>query len=123
MKIVRTDDVESRPAAGALFSGGVVSHQGLVSPKESQISVTLMTFGAGARNAFHTHSHDQVVMVVEGKAVVATESERQTIGVGDVALFLAGENHLHAGLDGAPVKLLSITPTGTVTTVSAAQDP
>lgn len=118
MKVVRADQVDKKTASGPLFPGHPVTHQALVSANESrQLSFTLMNFSAGATNAFHTHTNDQVVVITAGRAMVATEHESAIVTVGDVVLFPAGEIHWHACADDTPVSMISVTPAGTTTTV------
>jgi quercetin dioxygenase-like cupin family protein len=119
MKVVRMDQVGTEPVEGQLFFGNPVRRLALFSPEESQhLSFTVLSFSAGSQNAFHIHSHDQVVVITEGKCLVATEQTEQTAAVGDVVLFPAGENHMHGPVGQAPLTFVSITPKGTVTTVT-----
>ena len=121
MKIVRIDPAQQAPFEGALFPNGGVARQPLVAAQDqSQLSLTLLNFAAGARNAFHTHSHDQVIVVTAGNGLVATEFEVCEVSVGDVVLFDAGEVHWHAACAACAVSFISVTPSGTTTTVTAA---
>ena len=118
MKIVRIDPAAQEAFEGALFPSGGVARQTLIGAQDSaQLSLTLLNFGAGASNAFHTHSQDQVIVVASGTGLVATETEVREVGVGDAVLFLAGEKHWHAACAACGVGFISITPKGTTTTV------
>ncbi len=113
------EEVAGRDVNGPLFPGSTVKMQSVVSREDSQqLSFTLMTFAAGGRNAFHTHTHDQVLVVVSGSGVVATETDQRVMTTEDVVLIPAGENHWHAGTESEPVSFLSITPQGTTTSVT-----
>ena len=119
MKVVRIDDVTAEAVAGALFPGGGVTRRSLVSARDSaQLSFTLLSFAAGAGNAFHTHSQDQVLVVTAGTGIVATEHGTREITAADIVLIPAGENHWHAGSGESPVSFISVTPPGTTTHVT-----
>jgi quercetin dioxygenase-like cupin family protein len=47
------------------------------------------------RICFHIHSGDQILIVTEGKGIVATDAEEREVTVGDVILISAGEKHWH----------------------------
>ncbi len=56
-------------------------------------------FAAGARTAWHTHPVGQVLEVTSGKGWVQVEGEAaRAIGVGDVVVIEAGENHWHGAV-------------------------
>jgi quercetin dioxygenase-like cupin family protein len=91
----------------------------VLDPSDSdQLSFTLLTFGPDAGNAFHTHTHDQVLMAVEGAGVVVTAAGTLEFGPGDVVLVPAGEDHWRAAASGRHCAMLSITPQGTTTAVT-----
>jgi quercetin dioxygenase-like cupin family protein len=119
VKIVRMMEVGQDLVSGALFPGAPVARRSLISRQDSeQLNFTLLTFGPGSENAFHTHSHDQALVVVEGVGIVATEHEEHVVTAADVVLIPAGENHLHAARRGGTCSMLSITPQGATTTVT-----
>jgi quercetin dioxygenase-like cupin family protein len=119
MKIVRMKDHEHDMVAGALFPKGPVERRMLINKAESeQLSFTLLSFAAGTENAFHIHTNDQAILVTEGVAVCATETERFEVTAADLVIFPAGENHMHGPAPGHSCSFLSITPAGTTTTVT-----
>ena len=118
MKITRIDPALQEPFEGALFPTGGVARQSVVTAQDSsQLSLTLLSFAAGAANALHTHSQDQVIVVASGTGMVATENEVHEVNAGDAVLFPAGEKHWHAACAACGVSFFSITPKGTTTTV------
>lgn len=119
MKIVSIERNPQEAVGGALFPAGAVARQSLIAGQDSaQLSFTLLSFAAGAANAFHIHTHDQVIVVMSGTAIVATEHEQREVTAGDVVLFPAGENHWHAASSRDPVVFISVTPKGTTTEVT-----
>jgi len=94
MKVVRMSQVSKELFPNPIFTGSDVTRQTLV-PDSKDFNVTIVNFGKGVRNKLHTHDSEQVLIVTAGKGIVATEKEQQTVTVGDVILFSAGEKHWH----------------------------
>ncbi len=69
-----------------------------------------MNFGKGVRNKFHTHSGDQVLVVTEGKGIVATDKEEVVVGVGDIIFIPAGEKHWHGATKDSTFSHLYVMP-------------
>jgi len=81
-----------------------------------EFTAGIVTFPPGTRNKFHIHDHEQILYVVKGKGVVATEKEERLITVGDVVLISAGENHWHGATKDSVFSHLYITKVETKTT-------
>ena len=87
---------EAVPIEG--WSGGEVrrTRQNIIEPGESNnYNCSVVNFTKGSTTGWHTHDCDQILVVVHGTGVVATESERKEIKVGDVVHIKAQENHWH----------------------------
>ena len=98
-------DVSDRP----IFTGGIVTSQSLVSRDTSKNhSVGIVSFAAGARNIFHTHTSDQVLFVTSGKGIVATEEGEEVVAEGDAILIPAGEKHWHGATSDSDFSHMSI---------------
>ncbi len=118
MKVITMMAVAHDTVAGALFPGDPVERRSLIGKADSdQISFTLLTFGEGSANAFHTHTNDQAIVIIEGVCIVATEHETREVTAADVVIFPAGENHMHGPKPGHRCSMISITPQGTTTKV------
>jgi quercetin dioxygenase-like cupin family protein len=86
---------------GDLFIGEH-EYQNAIGSDSAQFRMSELTFRDGARTKMHVHDSEQVVLVTDGEGIVATATDEQRIGVGDVALIPAGEPHWHgAPPDGA----------------------
>jgi quercetin dioxygenase-like cupin family protein len=98
MKIVKIAKVSGESAAGPLFTGTNVNRQPLgLDSKEFNVSV--VNFGKGIRNKFHTHDCEQLLIITAGRGIVATEREKEVVIPGDVVLFSAGEKHWHGATE------------------------
>jgi quercetin dioxygenase-like cupin family protein len=108
MKVVSTGGLPREAAVSPLFTGQVF-RQVIVDPSESQsFNFSIVNFTAGARNKFHQHTSDQILIVTEGTGVVATDSEERTVTVGDVILIPAGENHWHGAPGATPMSHITV---------------
>jgi 4-carboxymuconolactone decarboxylase len=95
MKLVSIPQLAREPQQNALFTG-TVTMQSIVGPELSKhFLIRQVNFGLGVRNKFHSHSIEQVLIVTEGKGIVATDSEQIVVGPGDVVFIPAGEKHWH----------------------------
>lgn len=110
MKVVNIDTVAAESYLNPLFTSTDVTRQILL-PESRDHVVNVVNFGAGTRNKFHAHDHEQILIVTAGRGVVATESERKTVTVGDVVLIPAGEKHWHGSV-GEPFSHIFISPRG-----------
>ncbi|MBI2848381.1 MAG: cupin domain-containing protein [Chloroflexi bacterium] len=96
MKIIKPNLVAREQVSSRLFTGGEVTRQSLVSSEmRRSLNMAIVNFGKGARNKFHTHTSDQVLIVTAGNGIVATEQEERTVSPGDIIFFPAGEKHWH----------------------------
>ena len=115
MQVIKIAQVEKKPQTSPLFTGPVTS-QSIVNPKLSQnFLIQQVNFGRGVRNKFHTHSIEQVLIVTEGKGIVATEKEEIAVGPGDVIFIAAGEKHWHGAAPGSTFSHLYVMSPATKT--------
>ena len=117
MKVVKVDSVPKNIATSPLFIGGQVTQQPIVTLAMSKYFViSQVTFAPGARNKFHSHTTDQVLIVTAGKGIVATENEQITVTVGDVIQFPAGEKHWHGATKDSSFSHIYVTGIDSKTT-------
>ncbi len=95
MKVINIVDVAEDEKKSDLYMGEV-KRKLLIDEKQSnELRVGMVAFGAGARNKWHTHTIDQVLYVLEGKGIIATEDEEVTVTRGAIIFIPAGEKHWH----------------------------
>lgn len=112
MKILHVSNIPKIENASKLFTAPVTL-QHATTQEDSEYNIAYVNFPDGVANKFHTHNHDQVLVVTEGKGFVATETESFEITVGDVAVIKAGEIHKHGALPGHTMTHISITAPNT----------
>ena len=94
MNVVTINQVEKEPFVLSVFTSLDVTRQVLL-PESKEYVVNMVNFGRGVRNKFHSHDHEQILIVTEGKGIIATEEEEKVIGPGDVVFIPANEVHWH----------------------------
>ena len=94
MQVIKSNTVEKESFSTPLFTGPDVTIQRLL-PDSREFDVNIVNFGKGVRNKFHSHDHEQVLIVTSGKGIIATEAKEVVITPGDVVLIPAGEKHWH----------------------------
>lgn len=115
MRIQRHDPANGRPDSDPIFIGEVTK-QSLVTDDDAQLlRVNSVTFKDGARNKWHRHAADQVLVVTHGRGIVANEEEERLIEGGDIVLIPAGERHWHGAQPGDEMTHLSILTPGPLT--------
>jgi 4-carboxymuconolactone decarboxylase len=95
MKVIKISETTKEPQVRALFEGKV-DQQVLVDTTMSKLfAIRQVNFAKGARNKMHAHSIEQVLIITEGKGIVATEKEEVIVKPGDVIFIAANEKHWH----------------------------
>ena len=115
MHVINMNEAPKASRVSPLFTGKDVTVQPLI-PEGGDYNMSIVNFGKGIRNKFHTHESDQILIVTKGKGIVATEQEQRDVTVGDVILFPAGETHWHGATEDSDFSHIYITRTGGKTT-------
>ena len=117
MKIIRTADVPGEPATSPLFTGGAVTRQLLLAQEmKKYFNMSIVNFSKGARNKFHSHTSDQVLIVTAGMGTVATEDEELIARQGDIVHIPAGEKHWHGATKDSVFSHIYVTSADSKTT-------
>ena len=98
MKVIKTVQAAKEPSKSPLFTGPVTMQQIIGTDLSKNFSIRQVNFSPGVRNKFHSHSGEQILIVTEGKGIVATDKEEITVVPGDVIFFPAGEKHWHGAV-------------------------
>ena len=76
------------------------------------LNVAAITFSPDARTRLHTHTNEQVLYVVAGKGILATEQETNVVTPGTAIYVPSGERHWHGAVEDMFFTHLSITTPG-----------
>ena len=100
MKIIKLNDAPSEDNVGGIFEGGTVNMKTLIDAEigADEIKAAIVTFSPGARTRFHTHDHEQILYILSGKGIVASEHEEYKALPGMVFFVPAGEKHWHGAI-------------------------
>ena len=116
MKVIKTALVAKEPAVSPLFTGKVTRQSIVTEELSKNFLIRQVNFDRGVRNKFHSHTIEQILIVTEGKGIVATDKEEITVGVGDVIFIPAGEKHWHGAAKGATFSHLYVMSPNSKTT-------
>jgi quercetin dioxygenase-like cupin family protein len=114
LKVVRIGDPAPTEQQGAIFRGRVLA-QPLVREEARLHRLGAITFVDGARTRLHHHDFDQVLLITDGRGLVATEAEEHRVRPGDVVFVPAEERHWHGAEPGASMTHVSVNLVGTTT--------
>ncbi len=114
MKLTRIDRSLAQPdtASKGYFDGEVKTLQLVGSKDSNELELLAVYFSAGARTIPHTHEQDQVLQIVEGQGIVATETEKLLVSAGDVIAIPAGTWHWHGATRNTAMCHISIKRPG-----------
>jgi quercetin dioxygenase-like cupin family protein len=93
--LIQPNPSEPSPVTAPVVSGEVRLRELVGAEQSAQLRAFLVRFEPGGRNLLHTHSFDQVLYILEGEGIVATEREEYRVHPGDVVVVPAGTLHWH----------------------------
>ena len=65
-------------------------------------------FSPGGRTRPHIHRRGQILQILEGKGIVATDTEKRVVAAGDVIVIPPGAWHWHGATPDTPMSHLAI---------------
>jgi quercetin dioxygenase-like cupin family protein len=96
MLITRANASGTKRGPENYFTGAVWLEEITAPPYVSDVRVVMVTFEPGARTAWHTHPHGQLLHIMSGAGRVQKEGEPVVpVRAGDVVWFEPGERHWH----------------------------
>lgn len=110
MKVTRVSEKPAAPGGRDNFIGEVTV-QPVVTPDQG-LDIAVVAFSPGARTYLHAHEAPQVLHCISGSGILATETERNAVGPGDIVYVPAGEIHWHGASQDSAFVHLSIRPPG-----------
>ncbi len=114
MKISTIDRAQAgQDSSRSGYFDGEVHVQSIAGPGDSdEIEVLAVFFSAGGRTRPHVHQRDQVLHILQGQGIVATETEKRVVTPGDVITIPAGVWHWHGATRDSAMCHLSIKQPG-----------
>jgi quercetin dioxygenase-like cupin family protein len=112
MNITELTTSKNAPGPADWFTGQVWLEQLAVLPSPNPTKVVRVTFAPGARTAWHTHPHGQVLHILDGVARIGREGGPvREVRPGDSVQFDPGERHWHGAGPGRLMTHLAIQAT------------
>jgi quercetin dioxygenase-like cupin family protein len=112
MQVVKVNRRQAELPDRPHFSGTVHMQHLVRSEQDGKPELLAVFFDPGARTIPHVHSTDQVLHILEGEGIVATEHETRVVNPGDIAIIPAGTWHWHGATRSAAMCHLSIKVSG-----------
>lgn len=112
MKILKEETRNTKQGPADWFSGTVWLDPVVAGETPSRLKATRVSFGPGARTAWHTHPLGQALHVLSGVCQVQLRGEPvQEITSGDSVWIEAGEVHWHGAAPGRTMVHLAMQET------------
>lgn len=109
MHISRVNDTAAKRGPDEYFTGTVWLEEIARTPYVSDVRIFRVTFEPGARTAWHTHPHGQVLHILSGVGRVCRAGKKPVeVHPGDVISFEAGERHWHGAAPGSMMVHLAV---------------
>jgi len=116
MKVFKMAQVAKEPQTSPIFTGPVTLQTIVGTDLSKRFMIRNVNFDRGIRNKFHSHNIEQVLIVTEGKGIVATEKEEISVAPGDIIFVPAGEKHWHGAAKGSTFSHLYVMSPDSKTT-------
>lgn len=115
MHVASINNPNFQPRTGQpIFTGEVHSHGLVDDTMTEQTRLMLVKFSPGGRTKWHTHSFEQALVIVDGRGIVATESQgERVVAPGDVVVFGKNEKHWHGGTNTTGMSHIAVNMAGT----------
>jgi 4-carboxymuconolactone decarboxylase len=117
MKVIKMNQVKKEPRVAPLFSGPVTMQTFVDTDLSKRFIIRQVNFDRGVTNKFHSHTIEQILIVTEGKGIVATDKEEIPVVPGDIIFIPAGEKHWHGAAKGATFSHLYVMSPDSQTTI------
>ncbi|MCA1831110.1 MAG: cupin domain-containing protein [Actinobacteria bacterium] len=118
MRVVRMARSGRKASAEGIFVGNVELQSVITEGKD--LRLVEVHFKDGARNKWHTHTTDQILVITEGEGIVASGNEERKVSTGDVAFIPEGERHWHGAQPGKDMTHLAMNGGSSKTTIAGA---
>jgi quercetin dioxygenase-like cupin family protein len=114
---------QGTPIGAPLFTGAVTMRKPADELGTSQLTTYDVQFQVDGRTVWHTHDKDQLIVVVSGSGIVATDDQELLVRPGDVVLVPAGERHWHGATRDSAMSHFTVMLPGGNTEVLEPVDP
>lgn len=109
MKVISIHEAPKEPFTHPEYTGtnGTREDQ---APGSRERKVSMVNSGEGLRNKLHARDGEQILIVITGKGIVATEREERIVNEGDVIFIPPGVTHWHGASTHVEFSHVLVTP-------------
>ena len=100
VRVIKPEMRKPTRSVAEIFSGDVDSFTAVGGEHSTDLRLSEIHFKSGARNRWHTHTTDQILMCTEGDGLIATDEEQHDLTPGVIALIPKGTRHWHGAKPG-----------------------
>lgn len=112
MELGKIDKALAKPVGSERFEGDVANYLVFTPKDDAEPEILAVFFGPRSRTRPHAHIYDQVLHVLEGRCIVATDTARFELSPGEMIRIPAGTWHWHGATRDTPMVHLSIKRKG-----------
>src|SRR5437868_15287632 len=100
VRVIKPETRKPTRSVADIFSGEVGSFTGVGGEHSTDLRLSEIDFKSDARNRWHTHTTDQILMCTDGDGIIATDSEQHDLTPGVIALIPKNTRHWHCSKPG-----------------------
>ncbi|TMC76351.1 MAG: cupin domain-containing protein [Chloroflexi bacterium] len=108
MRVVKPGMRKPTRSVADIFSGDVDTYTAIGGEHSHDLRLSEIHFKSGARNRWHTHTTDQILMCTDGDGLIATDAEQHDLSPGVIVLIPANTRHWHGAKPGKDMTHWSI---------------
>ena len=87
MRVIKPEMRKPTRSVADIFSGEVDSFTAVGGEHSTDLRLSEIHFKSGARNRWHTHTTDQILMCTDGDGIIATDAEQYDLTPGVIVLI------------------------------------
>ena len=112
MRVITPEMRKPTKSVADIFSGDVESFTAVGGEHSADLRLSEIHFKSGARNRWHTHTTDQILMCTGGDGIIATDAEQHDLTPGVIVLIPKNTRHWHGAKPGMDMTHLAVLGSG-----------
>jgi quercetin dioxygenase-like cupin family protein len=100
MRVIKPEARKPTKSVAEIFSGNVDGFTAVGGEHSRDLRLSEYHFKSGARNRWHIHTTDQILICTDGDGIIATDAEQHDLTSGVIVLIPANTRHWHGAKPG-----------------------
>lgn len=100
MRVVKPEMRKLTRSVADIFSGEVETFTAVGGEHSQDLRLSEIRFKSGARNRWHMHTTDQILMCTDGDGIIAIDGEQHDLVPGVIVVIPAKTRHWHGAKPG-----------------------